>query len=195
MYVGASVNAHRRMGKHKQMLKNGKHSNYLLQEDWNKYGKENFQFSIAEVCLEEQLEERELYWMNIYKSLEQSTGYNILTPAGVPIREAGYNKGKEVRENTGPRYRKGKDIVAISTTTGETTEFKSPLMASRALNIKPTWITDVLTYWSSKGSKLYSKRSRKGYIFVRKSEYDPNFDYLSFRLSNHVRREVRFSGK
>lgn len=39
-----------------------------------KYGKENFSFEVIETCLKEQLNEREIYWINYYDSYNK--GYN-----------------------------------------------------------------------------------------------------------------------
>ena len=47
-YIGLSKNCENRFKKHKGLLKNNKHENIKLQNAWNKYGEQNFVFSIIE---------------------------------------------------------------------------------------------------------------------------------------------------
>lgn len=47
-YIGRSVNANLREYSHMGNLKRGKHTNVELQRDYNKYGKDSFEFSILE---------------------------------------------------------------------------------------------------------------------------------------------------
>jgi group I intron endonuclease len=49
IYYGQSVNINKRFGKHKSTLNNNKHDNDHLQNAWNKYGKENFEFKPIEI--------------------------------------------------------------------------------------------------------------------------------------------------
>lgn len=46
VYVGQSTMIKQRWLDHKGRLKRGVHDNKLMQEDWNKYGKESFEWSI-----------------------------------------------------------------------------------------------------------------------------------------------------
>ena len=45
-YIGQSIHIHRRWSEHKYELKNNIHENDYLQKSWNKYGSDNFNFSI-----------------------------------------------------------------------------------------------------------------------------------------------------
>lgn len=77
VYVGQSVNIKQRWAEHRSMLRNNYHENQHLQNAWNKYGEENFIHSIIEECTQEQLNEREKYWMDYYESYKREKGYNI----------------------------------------------------------------------------------------------------------------------
>ena len=79
VYIGQSVDIEKRWSTHKAELKNNYHYNVHLQSAWNKYGEENFEFSIVEECDIGQLNQREIYWIVKFNSYEN--GYN-LTPGG-----------------------------------------------------------------------------------------------------------------
>ncbi len=60
---------------HIRRLKLNKHSNIILQNSWNKYGENAFEFEILEIC-EDRCIEREEYWMNTLSTLTPN-GFNI----------------------------------------------------------------------------------------------------------------------
>lgn len=76
-YVGQSVNLKDRLYGHKTKLKHNKHKNRHLQFAVNKYGLENFTFNIIEECDVAHLDERERYYISLYKSDNEAFGYNI----------------------------------------------------------------------------------------------------------------------
>jgi group I intron endonuclease len=57
IYVGSSCNVHKRMRDHLSFLKTNRHHSQHLQNCWNKYGKDQFVFSVVKECssLEEAL--------------------------------------------------------------------------------------------------------------------------------------------
>lgn len=79
-YIGSSIDIEKRIKNHFRFLKNSNHHNQHLQAAFNKYGEENFTYSIIEFCEKDILFERELHHMLIYKSLESKYGYNIAIP-------------------------------------------------------------------------------------------------------------------
>lgn len=114
LYIGKSVNLHRRKYQHLCELKYNKHKNKYLQASVNKYGINNFEFQVIEFCEKDSLSLREYFWINHYKTYIRSIGYNIelLDENGNSIRSyesinqmrltLKQNKGKYVRP-------KGKD--------------------------------------------------------------------------------------
>lgn len=77
IYVGQSIDIKRRFYTHKYKLNSCKHPNKYLQEEWIKYGKENFVFEIVEKCNKELLKEKEKYWIKHYNANNKKIGYNI----------------------------------------------------------------------------------------------------------------------
>lgn len=90
-YVGQSINVKIRIGKHKSYLKSGKHENIYLQRSYDKYGLNSFNFKLLESCSVEELDEREIYYISFYNTLDYNVGYNL---------ESGGNEGKIVSELT-----------------------------------------------------------------------------------------------
>ena len=50
--------------------------NYPLYKAIRKYGLDNFSFEVVEDCSIDQLDEREIYWINYYDALNKEKGYN-----------------------------------------------------------------------------------------------------------------------
>lgn len=67
VYVGSSRSIKERIYFHKNALKKNKHFNKILQNSYNKHGKEAFKFSIIEECEREKLVEREQFWVDWYR--------------------------------------------------------------------------------------------------------------------------------
>lgn len=78
-YIGRDKKAllKRRWYAHISKLRKNNHTNAYLQNAWNKYGKENFEFSILEICDSNELNEREIYYISFYKSNNTDFGYNL----------------------------------------------------------------------------------------------------------------------
>lgn len=79
IYIGQSIDIEKRWSTHISILNQNNHYNAHLQNAWNKYGSENFKFSIVEECKQFELNDREIYWIDKYDSF--INGYN-LTPGG-----------------------------------------------------------------------------------------------------------------
>ena len=85
VYIGQSVDIENRWRQHIQELNNNAHINKHLQSSWNKYGSQNFSFSVICECNEDKLTELEQYWIDMYGGINSKLNYNN--------REAG-NKGR-----------------------------------------------------------------------------------------------------
>lgn len=77
VYIGRDISFPNRLYEHKSDLKNNKHYNQHLQNAWNKYGEENFEFDILEVYEEEFLPSMENWWCNMLNTHNREYGYNI----------------------------------------------------------------------------------------------------------------------
>ena len=76
-YIGSAINIEGRWRTHKSFLNKGKHHSIYLQRAWNKYGENNFEFSILEKCEDSLLIEREQFYFE-----EINPEYNICKIAG-----------------------------------------------------------------------------------------------------------------
>jgi group I intron endonuclease len=81
-YIGQSIDIYRRWKDHQCKLQTNSHNNEYLQRAWNKYGEENFEFKICEVCSEDKLDERECFYIKEYQTCNQLYGYNLKDGGG-----------------------------------------------------------------------------------------------------------------
>jgi len=92
VYIGQSRNIIQRWREHRSFLRgNVNRENSHLQNAWNKYGEENFEFKVLENCIVENLNEKEIYYIAKYESNNRSKGYN---------NESGGNANKNVSIET-----------------------------------------------------------------------------------------------
>lgn len=76
IYVGQTKERfQRRFWLHRWELRNGTHNNPHLQKSWNKYEEDNFSFSVVEICEENDIDEKEKYWISYYR--DKGKCYNI----------------------------------------------------------------------------------------------------------------------
>lgn len=76
-YVGSSADIKKRWSKHLWLLNNDRHVSPHMQNAWNKYGADCFEFSVIEYCKTEQLLEREQFYIDCEKPV-----YNVCPTAG-----------------------------------------------------------------------------------------------------------------
>lgn len=75
-YIGSAASLYDRCKHHKSYLNLNKHSNAHLQNAWNKYGADAFEFVVLEYCDKSKLIDREQYYLDTLKP-----EYNIRTTA------------------------------------------------------------------------------------------------------------------
>lgn len=80
IYIGQSIDIEKRWSTHRTELKYNNHHNIHLQSAWNKYGEDNFEFSVLEECNFDQLNQREIYWISKLNSYKD--GYNLTSGGG-----------------------------------------------------------------------------------------------------------------
>lgn len=78
-YIGSAKDIYSRWDQHESMLENNRHPNNYLQHAWDKYGANNFLFSIVEICEPEKRLEREQFYLDTTNCCDHSIGYNIMT--------------------------------------------------------------------------------------------------------------------
>jgi group I intron endonuclease len=142
VYVGSAVNFDTRWKEHARELRKGTHHSSALQNAWNKYGEENFEFSIIEECerTRKVLLGREQYWMDTLDSVAK--GYNIAKTAGsqLGMKQSPEAIAARVEKNTGKKR------------TPETRALMSEVQSNRS----PEWCANISAskkrYWAEKGT-------------------------------------------
>ena len=76
-YIGSAVDIDKRWSKHLWLLSKDRHSSPHLQNAWNKYGADCFEFSVVELCDKEHLIEREQFYID-----SENPVYNVCPTAG-----------------------------------------------------------------------------------------------------------------
>ena len=77
IYIGSTNNLSKRWNNHRSKLRNGKHENDYLQQAWNKYGEDAFEFSIVEEVNDSNRIDREIHYLSETKCYEREIGYNF----------------------------------------------------------------------------------------------------------------------
>ena len=87
-YVGSSINVKRRWNEHKSELNKNVHINSYLQNSWNKYGKNNFDFIIIKEVSKSDLIIEEQKYLDEIKNDRKNICYNLTFQAnGSPYSE------------------------------------------------------------------------------------------------------------
>lgn len=78
IYIGKSIDIQRRWKEHVRHSKDEfLRKKSPIHKAINKYGASSFKFEILEECKEEELNEREMFYINLYNSRDKKKGYNI----------------------------------------------------------------------------------------------------------------------
>lgn len=96
-YIGQSVDIEKRWKDHKTKYNWERENKKILYLAFQKYGLENFSFSVIEECSIDQLNEREKYWIQYYNSYN-GNGYNM-TSGGESNGEDNHPKHKLRKED------------------------------------------------------------------------------------------------
>lgn len=164
VYIGQSKNIEERWKSHIRASKSKASVgyNYYIHKAFRKYGIENFIFSVVEECEPSELNEREVYWIKIYESVNNEHGYNM-TEGG---------------DNTS--YHAQRPIYQIDIDTKEiVNKYKSCFEAGRCIGKFQANIRHCC-------DKKY--RYAYGFLWVYADEYDPNEikkRNISINLSAH----------
>lgn len=103
-YIGYSTDVYERLKTHKRNLLYKKHVNEHLQNAWNLYGEENFEFEVLWECEEEFLASEENYWANLLGTHNKEFGYNErLTHPCKKYRHGSLTRKKISKAKTGKK--------------------------------------------------------------------------------------------
>lgn len=83
LYIGSAISVKKRFREHRRGLSNNAHHSPRLQNAWNQYGKEAFEFCVLEsVPHKSSLLQREQVWLDAFRTYDRMAGYNIASSAG-----------------------------------------------------------------------------------------------------------------
>lgn len=102
IYIGSTKNSFAiRKNKHLCLLRKNNHYNEHLQNAWNYYKEENFNFEILFICSPEECEKYEGDFINLYSSNKRECGYNIACVSSYKFKyniSEHHNKEKSIRK-------------------------------------------------------------------------------------------------
>ncbi|MGR3179409.1 MAG: GIY-YIG nuclease family protein [Candidatus Anammoxibacter sp.] len=106
VYIGSAKNFNIRWKEHIKRLKRKNHHSIILQNAWNKYGEQSFDFQIIEYVQDvSKLIDREQYYLDLIKPKYNICKYAYSSLGRKPTEET----RKKLRENNG-KYWKGKKL-------------------------------------------------------------------------------------
>lgn len=112
-YIGQAKDIYDRYNRHHQYdYKNDKYASYPLYQALKKYGLSNFKIEVIELCKEQELDSREIYWIKYYDTFNK--GYNatqggqfwspkIHSPETQQKRKETRQKNKSLQSENHPR--------------------------------------------------------------------------------------------
>jgi len=100
-YIGSAISFRTRYNQHLSKLNLKKHHNKHLQYSYEKYGADNFEFSIIELCKKEEIYFREQYYLdNLYPEYNMQLKSGIWRGNHVVKNKGGFKKGYKPSEET-----------------------------------------------------------------------------------------------
>lgn len=177
-YIGQSQDIYSRWYVHKRELNNNSHHNYRLQNDWNVYGENNFDFMIIEECDICQLNNRESYWIREFDSF--NNGYN-LDLGGLGIR--GYKHTKEQIDKM-IHIQNPKKVVQLDHDFNVVAEFESCNQVEKQLGFSHRQIKSVC-------EKINHQKTAHGYFWAYADDYySDSFDYSYYEIHEYDKRQI-----
>lgn len=104
VYIGSSFDIGKRIQTHFKKLRKNKHINPHLQNAYNLYGENNFEWKILEICDVDKLLDVEQYWMDKTKCYDRNIGFNNCLKADRPFGYKHTDENKQLMS----KLKKGK---------------------------------------------------------------------------------------
>jgi group I intron endonuclease len=134
IYIGQSINIIKRWNKYKRLSCKGQ---YHLYNSLIKYGVNNHIFDVIKICLKEELNEIEIYYINQYNSKNRIFGLNLRDGGG---SKGGHSKESKLKMSLAQKGRKLSperiEQIRISSTGRVRSEESKQMMSKKMLGNK-----------------------------------------------------------
>ena len=199
-YIGQSVDVYVRWGNHKSALRNNRHGNKHLQNAWNTYGEDNFNFEVLSVCDIDTIDKIEQYYIKLFDTINPEFGYN---------KESGGHENKYLSiesRNIISKKRKGKRLtddhkLKISKS-GQGRKFSEETknkISNALTGIKRSDETREKISESRTGKKSWSNKSiyciELDEVFYSIKEAELKYGFNSSSIISHLKGRYSYSGK
>ena len=194
MYVGQAINIYKRWKDHIDDLDEDKHYNLHLQRSWNLYGKENFKFFILEECLPEDLNQKEIFYVD--KCDAYTNGYNQTRGGDGSL---GYKHNNDVIEKMCQIQKERFQDISNRETLRDAHEFESKPILQIDFNGKIVYEWPSIN-WAAKmlnlnivaiGNALKHRQRKKtyaGYIWMYVCDYNSE----TFDVNWYIKRQWKY---
>lgn len=180
VYIGQSIDIDKRWNNHIRELNGNRHYNEYLQNAWNKYGSNSFNFEVIEECTLESIDEREIFWIESYNSMDSKFGYNLT--AGGKGRHK-YSWTEEMKEHLS-KIRNPNAILQLDLDGKILERWRSGSYAARETKIP---ISGIMNCVKDDGDQYQSH----GYIWIYEYVYyDKNFNIDEY-IKEHIAKRPR----
>lgn len=183
-YIGSTINFNKRFQSHRYLLRKNNHENILLQNAWNKYGEECFEFIILEECDLPLLTIREQFYIDTLSTTNRLIGYNLSPTANSTL---GFKFSKESKQKMSLK-KEGLKLRLGATLTNETK--KKISIANKGKSHPQSEETKKKISLGNKGKKrtkehkeLYSKLKKEYYSQIPKKP-------KKIKVKTYTRKEI-----
>ena len=140
IYIGQSIDIKQRWYRHRTAAFNESYPQYncLLYKAIRKYGLNNFKFEVLELCSEDELNNKEEYYISFYNSSDATKGYNMITSIV-------YSENSHITQETAEQIRQ----LLLNSKISQTEiakEFSTTQMTVSSINLGKAWRDDFYTY-------------------------------------------------
>lgn len=161
-YIGQTINQpDRRHKRHLSDMRANKHPNAHLQNTFNKYGEETFEFFILCEIENILLDKYEKIYIQLFNCLDDSFGYNIAEGGAGVVSESSRIKNKKTHESKWP------NILKIELNTKNIIETYPSMQ--EAARIEGVPVSNIFKSCKDKG------RVVRGYHYIRECDFTKNW--------------------
>lgn len=176
VYIGQSIDIRTRWWCHRCELNRDNHHNRYLQNAWNKHGEDNFDFFVLEQCKLDEINDKEIFWIQKYNATDVEFGYNLSTGGDCSNRGVTYTQEQKDKMS---KAKNPEEVIQIDFNGNLVKEWRSATHAQRTLgNIRARSILQNCRHITYQAN---------GYIWFYKEEYEQieNFDVEQYMLEHN----------